>query len=195
MLTTLINQFAEKVAKMQGIADLETSEKAAAPGAVDPAQQRCRGRRRHHRAAGRRDDPAAARRRHGELLARTGRPELRGQRAVAEGQPPARRGLEQPLSQHDQEGPGRRGADGAAAAGRRDRRDDVAADHQAAGAAAARRALRERRRTAFGRRQQGCAEDHQGVDAAAGVPVRRRRAGQRTWRNRSRRRSPRWASR
>ena len=31
MLTTLINEFAEKVAKIQGIADLETSEKAAAP--------------------------------------------------------------------------------------------------------------------------------------------------------------------
>ena len=30
-LTVLINQFAEKVAKIQGIADLETSEKAAAP--------------------------------------------------------------------------------------------------------------------------------------------------------------------
>ena len=59
--------------------------------AVDPAQQRCRGGRRHQRAAGRRDDPAAARRRHGELLARARRPELRGQRAVAEGQPPARR--------------------------------------------------------------------------------------------------------
>jgi hydrophobic/amphiphilic exporter-1 (mainly G- bacteria), HAE1 family len=31
MLTTLINEFAAKVAKIQGIADLETSEKAAAP--------------------------------------------------------------------------------------------------------------------------------------------------------------------
>ncbi len=31
MLTTLINEFAAKVAKVQGIADLETSEKAAAP--------------------------------------------------------------------------------------------------------------------------------------------------------------------
>ena len=31
MLTTLINEFAKKVATVQGIADLETSEKAAAP--------------------------------------------------------------------------------------------------------------------------------------------------------------------
>ena len=61
-MTRLINEFAAKVAKVPGIADLEVSEKARNPGAVRPPQQRSGVRARHQRAAGRRHDPAAARR-------------------------------------------------------------------------------------------------------------------------------------
>ena len=104
-LTTLINQFARKGRQDSGHRRPGNVREGRRPGAVDPAQQRCRGRRRDHRAAGRRDDPAAARGRYRELLARTRRPELRGQRAVAEGQPAPRRGLEQPLSETTKNGP------------------------------------------------------------------------------------------
>ena len=148
------NEFADKVAKIPGIADLENSDKAANPAlsirlnndaAADlgiTVQQ-----------VGATIRPLLA----GDTVSYwlgARRPELRGQRAAAEGQPAPRRRPGQPLSDDEQARPGRRDADGAAAAGRRDRRDDESADHQAPGAAAARRALRERRGPAVGRRRQ-----------------------------------------
>ena len=90
---------------------------------------------------------------------------------------------------------GRPDADGAAAPGRGARRVDEPADHQAAGPAAARRHLRERRRPAGRRRRQRRAEDRERDGASARLPPRRRRGSSRTCRNRFSRRLPRSASR
>ena len=190
-MTKLINEFAEKVAKIPGIADLEISEKAANPAlsirlnndaAADlgiTVQQ-----------VGATMRPLLAGDTVSYWLAPDGT-ELRGERAAAEGQPPARVRPRQPVSDDRQEGPRRRDADGAAAPGRRDRRDDEPADHQAAGAAAARRALCERRRAPVRRRQHGRAEDHEGDPRCRPATASTSAARRRTCRSRSRRRWPR----
>ncbi len=177
-LATLIGEFAEKVARVPGIADLETSEKAAAPALSIRLN----------------NDAAADVGVTVQQVGATIRPLLAGDTVSywlgPDGQnyevnvqlPKDSRRLAADLGNlylsTTKRGPRRRGADGPAAAGRRDRRDDVAADHQAPGAAAARRAVRQRRGAPFGGREQGRAEDHQGVDAAARLPVRRRRPGE-----------------
>ncbi len=138
-----------------GIADLETSEKAAQPALSIRLN----------------NDAAADLGITVQQVGATVRPLLAGDTVsywlgpdgqnyevnvqLAEGPAAARVGPRQPLPHHRQARPGRRGADGAAAAGRRDRRDDQPADHQAAGAAAAGRAVRERRGAPVRRRQHG----------------------------------------
>ena len=89
------------------------------PGAVDPARQRCGSRSGHHRAAGRRDGPAARCRGHGELLARSRRPELRGQRPAVEESPAACLRPRQPVPDDQPARSRRADADGSAAPGRR----------------------------------------------------------------------------
>ena len=69
----LINEFAEKVAKVPGIADMETSEKAANPALSIRLNNDAAARSGHLGAAGRRDGASAARGRDRELLARTRR--------------------------------------------------------------------------------------------------------------------------
>ena len=140
-LKQLINAFAEKVAKVPGIADMETSEKAAS---------RRRGRPRHFGAAGRCHGASAARGRDGHVLAGTRRTELRGQCAAAEGGPKARLRSRQSVSVDQQARARRRAAHGAFASSRGDRRNDEPADHQAAGSPTTRRALRQRGGTSLG---------------------------------------------
>ena len=161
---------------MPGIADLETSDKAANPALSIRVQQRRRRRARHQRAAGRRDVAPADRRRYRQLLARPGRPELRSQRAACAQAPRARLGPRQPLPVDQPHRTQRRAADGAAAPGRRHRRVDEPADHQA------RRSLQ--RRVALYANAQGRPSGDVGsdvdkivksTDAAAGLPLLDRR--------------------
>ena len=195
-LTTLINEFAAKVAKVPGIADLETSEKAANPALSIRLN----------------NDAAADLGINVQQVGATVRPLLAGDTVsywlgpdgqnyevnvqLPKDRPPARLRSRQSLLQTQQARTRRRAADGAAAPGRRHRRDDEPADHQAPGAAAARRALRQRRGPAVRRRQhrrrrRSSRNDRRCRPATASTSAARPR----TCRSRSRRRSRRWASR
>ncbi len=128
-------------------------------GAVDPAERRHRERPRPHGAEDRQRAAAARRRRDRRLLARVGRPELRGHRAVAEVGPHARVRHRRPAA-HDRQDDDRSErqpdpAARAAAAGRDDLAVREPAGHQAPGPAAAPGDLRERAGPAGRRHRQG----------------------------------------
>ncbi len=161
---------------------------------VDPAQQRRRGGCRNHGAAGGRDASAAACRRHRELLAGAGRAELRGERAAAEGEPPACVRPRQSLSRYEQARPRRRGADGAAAPGCGDRRDDVARRSSSArNCSAASRSMPMSRDVLPAMSARTCRRSSRSRRCRPAT-VSMSAARRRTCRNRSRRRSRHWAS-
>ncbi len=179
-LTTLINEFALKVGKVPGIADMETSEKAANPA----LSIRLNG------------DAASDLGISVQQVGATVRPLLAGDTVTywlaPDGQnyevnvqlSKDRRQLVSDLGnlylQSNRVGPEGNARMVPLRQVAEHRRDDESPDHQAPGASAPRRALCQRRGQAVGRRQFRRLENHQGgdADAAAGLSLRRRRAGQ-----------------
>ena len=176
-----------------GIADMETSEKALNPALSIRLNNDAARRSGHLGAASRRDGASAARRRDRELLARTGRSELRSQRAAAASRASARLRPRQPVSVDQQARPRRGLPHGAAASGaptssrrtspqiikRQDLQRRVALYANAEGRPS-------------GNVGDDVKQDHRRDRSSAGISVRHCRRSRRTRRNRCRRWSRRW---